>query len=267
MRVPPPQVVIGALIAVVVVVYLAGLPGRGAGGLGPRFGAAARPGQIPTACPRCGAGLWVGAGAEVPCPGCGVGVAGCADCWTPLAADGPRFPDPAGRGWLCPTHHAQRVWEAGKLAELDAPAANEPPPDAPRAEAIRGYVGARLRQARLRGRDDFETFTTAEELHFWEKRQRPADVPEAVRESAELYRRRDPDRAWTWMGVYRVRCAGADAFVVWCVAEGTGDGWLEAFDADGTPAGYGRTRNEVVTWQAKAAVRRSLFGGGRDRLR
>lgn len=264
MKAPSPTTVVGLLFAVVIVVYLAGLPGRRAGARFPPAAADGRPRLAfsRAACPHCGADVWVSPGFEDPCPGCGAMVAGCARCGTPLTADTPRFPAAGGRGWLCPEHRAEEEWEDRKLTELDDPAAKKLPPDTPRARAVRKYIEDRLRAARRQGKEQYETFTDREALDFWKAPNRPADVPAAVKESAELYRRRDPNRNWSRLGVFRLTVGGEAAYLVWCANSGGGDGWLEAFDGDGTPLGYARHQDAAVFWRSKADARRKLFVGG-----
>lgn len=211
-------------------------------------------------CPRCGQRVGLSPGHETRCPGCGERLAACGRCGKLLAGADIAYKDNTGELWVCAEHHADEDWEAAQLREFAGPDGMRPPPDTPRAVAARAWYERLVRDVYAARREPQDALFTKNEEVGKEAR---ATLPPAVAEAHQFYWRALVERDIGSVHVYRPVIAGAAGYVVRGTTDGS-DGFLELFDADGTPLGYARTELECPVWVPKGVARRRVFVGDRD---
>src|SRR5439155_5569474 len=73
-------------------------------------------------------------------------------------------------------------------------------------------------------------------------------LPQPVFEAYGFYDRGVMERDFGSVSVHRWQVDGADLYVVRCTTDGS-DGWVELYDADGTPLAYARTEYDWPAWK------------------
>jgi hypothetical protein len=251
--------VLGALIALAVVVYVVrvAVPRF----IGDMFQKAIENGgqwtEMTVDCPKCGGTLWTNFGGEMSCPVCGTRLTGCGCCGQPLL-ENQRFRTPDSRQWLCAEHFQELLKLRAHRKELDEPEAQIRPERKGWTETVQQLYEARFRQADEKGLEDDQLFSKEQTLNFFQNPGQRDAVPAAVREAFDFYHFCMRERGI--LDVYRVSVEGRESYLVTAEYSGGSDKWVEVYDAEGQPHGFGRTDTGVTLWNTKAAVRKRVFG-------
>lgn len=126
-----------------------------------------------------------------------------------------------------------------------------------RSDAVRAFVAASLLQHTRAAGEAFQERRDHEEAFLQSSllpRKSLTTAPAPVREAFDFYRERVEAEDMGAVRVARVAVDGSDAYVVRTTTDGD-DGWIELFDADGTPLGAARTYIELLSFGETASVR------------
>jgi hypothetical protein len=205
-------------------------------------------------CPLCGQDLSISPGQSLECSGCGNLLAACADCGAWVTGDAIHQSD--GGDYLCSEHFADRQWQSEQLKQFaQADASVDPSP--------RSVAAQKLFESKVR-----ETYASkgwpAEVLFEPAGSHKPDQaVPTAVTDAYRFYERAVMQNDFGWVGIFRWDLDDSPIFIVRCDSDGS-DGWLEIYDADGTPLGYARTDWDCPVWTSRNKVRRRTMAGDPD---
>jgi hypothetical protein len=79
-------------------------------------------------------------------------------------------------------------------------------------------------------------------------------LPPTVQKALAFYEQQIVDHDLGSTRIFRVPVNGQDTYALEVTTDGS-DGWLEVYDSNGDPLGYGRTFIELVSWGSKDAIR------------
>ena len=221
-------------------------------------------GLIFESCPKCAHRIALSPGKETRCKSCGERLAACERCGRLLEGPEVTGQEPDGV-WLCKAHRDVTRWEDDRLREFATQEALTLPADTPRAAGSRQHFEDQIREVYSRKK------APSEELFLREKRSqikpgnRDEVHPKNVIEAYLFYERAVEDRDNGSVALFRWNFNGKDLHLVRCSTDGS-NGFLEIYDADGTPLGFARTDWDCPVWSSKGIVRRRTFVGDQDEV-